>query len=604
MEPRTTALTADFARQVDHPLSKAAFAVFNSGLVGPQTYARDRELIARAHPESCRIDLGWGAEWMGQPPVASGSGWPGPVYDFSWTDAVARTLDEAGVRPYLSYCYVPQPYRPDGGDWRDLAELTGWAALVRSYVADARSRGIRIGYHEVYNEPDLRDERTNEAVFFTGDLEDYLNMYRVTAPAIREADPATPVGGPALALVHPDEHWIPAFLDTVLIEELPLDFFSFHHYGTYTLATAIDKVLAHVDARPGLGEVDVHLNEYNSFPVDYPRGGPQDGPLLAAAMLADFARLLARPGVTKTSWAQFMDSGHDNYSGMIDIDGVAKPVYRAYLAYQDMPVDRFELAGSPDRGTGGFAAAEPGRACVMVWNRSSVDVKTDLAITGLSGHPIAGRLTRIDADHNGSVDEDVTPDLASAQITVTLPRGGTAILHITTDEPTSPPTPAGVTRRVRRRQPHKKSGAWADFDEATTTFRLGGADAPATLPAIGAHIRIVQPQLTVTAEQRRADGSPTTRGTLLVRVDTDASSTDLVFGTLTGRQAPSAPSWLANDLPHHRHNFDASGVAEIDLRGVLGDLSTEVTISVIWLTDEPATFAKVAIAATPPSPHR
>ncbi len=150
-------------------------------------------------------------------------------------------------------------FSPGTKDERDNAanpssnDIKGKAQdLASAVVKGARERGVSVGYHEVYNEPDLRDERTGEAVFYSGDLADYLAVYRAAAPAIAQADPDSPVGGPALALVYPDEHWIPAFLETVLAEQLPLDFFSFHHYGTYTLSAAFKKALRQLDARPEL----------------------------------------------------------------------------------------------------------------------------------------------------------------------------------------------------------------------------------------------------------------------------------------------------------------------------------------------------------------
>src|SRR5690606_17632670 len=115
----------------------------------------------------------------------------------------------AGTRPYWSYCYVPRAARDQGGDWRTMGEDDSvWVQTVEAYVAGLRERGVTIGYHEVYNEPDLRDERTAEPTFFTGDLADYLDLYRATATAIRGTDPAARVGGPALAVTAVHADWL------------------------------------------------------------------------------------------------------------------------------------------------------------------------------------------------------------------------------------------------------------------------------------------------------------------------------------------------------------------------------------------------------------
>ncbi|WP_219418377.1 GH39 family glycosyl hydrolase [Pseudonocardia nigra] len=474
----------DLTQPVDHPLSKSKFAAFNSGLVQAATYRRDKAAFEATRPESVRIDIGWGAEWMEHRRAAARRIDGVIAHDFTELDEIGAFLNEMGVRPYWSYCYVPAPYRPPGGDWRDMDEdPTGWVDTVRAYVEGARTRGVVVGYHEVYNEPDLRDERTGDAVFYGGDLADYLNLYRAAAPAIRRSDPAAPIGGPALASVLHNEHWIPAFLDTVMAEGLPLDFFSFHHYGTHSVRVAVDTVLAQLDARPQLADVEVHLNEYNSYPVDYPRGGLQDGHHLAAAMLADFHRFLATPGVTRVHWAQFLDSGHGNYSGMVDIDGARKPVLSAYEFYQDLPTDRRSLVVEGPPELGGFAAAEPGRAAVLLWNRAPRALRVTGDLTGWPGSDTDAVLRRIDADHDGTGRESL--DHAD-RWTLDLPQGGVALIEL--GRAGAPPRPAGTVRRVRYRYPHRRAGAWADFEEATTTFRLGTAADPHAVPSITAEL--------------------------------------------------------------------------------------------------------------------
>ncbi|MDL4821817.1 GH39 family glycosyl hydrolase [Actinomadura opuntiae] len=515
--PATTAtVRVDPARLADHPLSKTKFAVFNSGIVHAATYRRDEAALRATRPESVRIDIGWGAEWIGYEREISKRTGDGFAYDFSELDEIGTFLNGLGIRPYWSYCYVPAPYQPEDGDWRDLdKDDSDWVEMVRAYVEGARERGVQVGYHEVYNEPDLRDEKTGEAVFFGGDLKDYLQLYRATATAIRRADPDTPVGGPALASVMANEHWIPAFLDVVRAEALPLDFFSFHHYGTHSVKVALAKVLRHLDERPDLGQVEVHLNEYNSYPVDYPRGGIQDGHHMAAAMLADFATLLAVPGLTKVSWAQFLDSGHGNYSGMVTIDGERKPVLSAYEFYQNMPTDRCVLQVDGPAEVGGLAGAEPGRLCVAVWNRASRAVRADLDLGDDTFETVV--LRRIDAEHDGTAAEQ-RPTGRNQRLD--LPRGGVALLEVrTAAQPTAAAAPAGTVRRVRHHYTARTTTSWADLEESTTTFRLGTASDPHAVPVITADLTGCGGSMTVSGRLSGADGGPVSQGDLTVRID-------------------------------------------------------------------------------------
>ena len=334
-----------------------------------------------------------------------------------------------------------------------------WVDLVHAYVGGARDRGVLIGYHEVYNEPDLRDERTGEPVFYAGDLDDYLDLYRRTAVAIRAADPSARVGGPALASVAANSHWLSAFLDMVAAEDLPLDFLSFHHYGTYGLRSAVETVLALLDTYPQFAHVELHLNEYNSYTVDYPQGGLQDGFLLASAFAQDVEYLLGVPRLTRVSWAQFLDSGNDNYSGMITIDGAAKPLYRAYEFLQRMPLDRASVQVDGPEGVGALASTDGAAGAAIVYNRSSRDVTVSLVPDDTSE---ARSVTMIDSTHPGDRSFGLQGD------EIVMERGATALVTF------GPVPSAAPGRRVARtRYDFSPQRGWADVDEGTTTVRMG-----------------------------------------------------------------------------------------------------------------------------------
>jgi hypothetical protein len=98
-------------------------------------------------------------------------------------------------------------------------------------------------------------------------------------------------------------------------------------------------------------------------------------------LLQDFHDLLAYPCLTKVSWAQFLDSGQDNYSGMVSFEGRRKAVFNAYNVYMGMPVDRRRVSVSGSQEVGGMAATDGHRADLVLWNRSDDDqtVSVDLS---------------------------------------------------------------------------------------------------------------------------------------------------------------------------------------------------------------------------------
>lgn len=489
-------MEVDFSLLDGAPISHDRIGLFNSGLVTASTYGRDVSLFARTRPEHLRIDLGWGAEWMPWTRELVTIDERGTSYDFRETDEIAAFLTSVGVRPYWSYCYVPCAVRVPGSDWRTIAgDDAGWVAMVTEYVRGAKERGVQMGYHEIYNEPDLRDERTAEPVFFAGDLDDYLQLYRVTAPAIRKADPRAKVGGPALGSVAANAHWLRAFLDMIAAENLPLDFLSFHHYGSFGLAQSLETVVKILDEYEQFHEVELHLNEYNSFTIDYPQGGLQDSYLLAGAFAEDVEQILNTRRLTRISWAQFLDSGNGNFSGMVDIDGQAKPLFYAYEFLQKMPLDRRETAVSGARGVGALASADAERAAVLLWNRSSTD---QLISVNTVNSPSADATIRlIDADHRG----DTTQVFDGAAFR--LQRGAVACI-----EYGEPAVTAMAERWVRARFHYGANSpeAWTDVDEMTGIVRFGTGPAGVQLRAgydfAGDTVPLFETSITY------ADGSP------------------------------------------------------------------------------------------------
>jgi hypothetical protein len=522
----SASIRIDATRLAAHPLSKERIAVYNSGLVPIERYRRDAGFIAAAAPESLRIDLGWGAEWMPWTREVVEMVDGRPRYDFAETDALADLITAAGVRPYWSYCYVPTAAREPGADWRSMArDDTVWVDTVAAYVAGMAERGVSVGYHEVYNEPDLRDERTGDATFYTGCLEDYLDLYRATSRAIRAADPHARVGGPALALAAINAEWLDAFCRAVVAEDLPLDFVSFHHYGHFGLEGTLRIVREVLAGHPRLRHVELHLNEYNAFSIDYPRGGLQDTHQLASTFAAELPRLLSHRELTRTHWAQFLDSGQGNFSGMVDIDGVAKPVHAVYEFYQRMPIDRVpcEVDGPP--GVGAIASADRTTQAAIVWNRHFADVTVALDLRARDG-AVPLQVVLIDADGVHPAAELPRPD---GRAEITLPTGAVAL--VSSGE--RPPSRAG---RCCWGIPVSTPGTgWSDLDEAGATFRFGAEPTGWTVHGVD-----LLDDLSIRdweVEVKDASGAPASATVVLI----DDSGTRLLAGEPVTRELPELP---------------------------------------------------------------
>lgn len=514
-------VAADFAVSADYPLSKEKFAVFNSGLVPLERYERDIHLYDEVRPESLRIDLWWGGGgWLRQP--VSGS--PNAVhYDFAEMDRLALLLNTHNVLPYWAYCYVPEPLQNPHGDAKTNFENHAlWGEILANFARHARTGDpqIHVGYHEIYNEPD------NHPEFYKGRLADYLKMYRAGATAIRRTDPDAVIGGPSLAF---NDTWVPPFLDFVKKQGLPLDFFSFHYYpssweglyprvpapaeGPKSIEAVLDGLRQDLARHPEFATTESHLNEFNSYRIDYPKGGRQDHYPLASAMLHDYHFFLSRPDLTRVHWAQFMDSGYGNYSGMISIDGHRKALFNAYALYARMPVDRRQLTLHGPRGVEGLASSDPHQAAVLLWNRQPDEQTIQATLAHVPFPQGTLRVYRIDANHaswgDNPANEMLVPvethdDIPTANFAWSgpIPPDGILCLELsdTPDRPHFQASPLARVLRVLHYYPDRSSSAYADFDRTTWIARLGMAHEKCAEARIGALVQHLPPSLTVSIQ--------------------------------------------------------------------------------------------------------
>jgi len=178
-------------------------------------------------------------------------------YDFSRLDGFLQPVFDCGAKPLMSLSYSPKLLiRP--GHSRDEApkDFQQWAELVAATVRHYNvERKVGVKYWELWNEP-----------FGIGHfkLEDYLELYKYTAKAVKQVDPTALVGGPALA-GHP-EHYVAEFLDYCKREHLPVDFLSYHDYKCLPESyAAIARNLRHItDHILGPNHVQLIMDEWNA----------------------------------------------------------------------------------------------------------------------------------------------------------------------------------------------------------------------------------------------------------------------------------------------------------------------------------------------------
>lgn len=161
-----------------------------------------------------------------------------PVYNFAYVDEIYDGLLKNGVRPVVEISFMPVKlafnpldlhvfwYHPNVSppkSWeRWDAYMTAFAQhLVERYGIDE----VAQWYFEVWNEPNID---------FWGGVPrqgSYFELYAHTARDLKRVSLRLRVGGPATAAAS----WIPAFLDYVTKNQVPIDFVSTHGYADDTV---------------------------------------------------------------------------------------------------------------------------------------------------------------------------------------------------------------------------------------------------------------------------------------------------------------------------------------------------------------------------------
>ena len=237
-------------------------------------------------------------------------------YDFAFTDKLFEMLKEYGIEPYfrlgvsIENAHMIKAYRifppADPYKWARICEH-----IVRHYNegwADGYHMGIK--YWEIWNEPD-NEESIELNNMWKGTAEQYYELYVITAKHLKECfGDSIMVGGYASTGLylgymqtmekytgdHVVDHWeeraiyhtkfLRGFLEAVKRENAPLDFFSHHSYLTVWRTEQVQAYCESLLEEYGFGDVEIHLNEWNTDRTVETRGTTQASADVAAMMIA------------------------------------------------------------------------------------------------------------------------------------------------------------------------------------------------------------------------------------------------------------------------------------------------------------------------------
>jgi xylan 1,4-beta-xylosidase len=365
-------------------------------------------------------------------------------YSFFNADLVFDFLLSIGMKPFVELSFMPEAlasgtqtvfhYRANVTPPRDY---TLWATLINKLVAHWVERygvaEVRTWYFEVWNEPNLD-------AFGSGRQDEYFLLYRYTVEAIKAVDRGLRVGGPATA----SNAWIEDFVRFCTRSELAADFISTHHYPTDAFGQPGDDTEAQLsrsrrsvlreqaqEVRRQAGDRPVYYTEWCTS--SNPRDPMHDEPYAAAFVTKTIME--ANGLVQGYSYWTLSDIFEENYFpsvpfhggfGLLNIHGIAKPVYRAYELLHALGTGMLSVDGTHAT-VDAWVVRGAGAATVLLTNyalpRHPIATEAVQVKLGNAAAPVDATVRRIDADHANAKrrwQEMGSPDYLSAETVAEL----------------------------------------------------------------------------------------------------------------------------------------------------------------------------------------
>lgn len=308
-------------------------------------------------------------------------------FDFSRPDLAIATFEKAGVQWYPILCYGAAWFKGRTGPQTD-EERAAFARFAERTVA--RYRG-RVPYWSVWNEPNIPPFWTP-----TPDADGYARLLRVTAAAIRRADPKAKVCAPAIAPTGP---WDQAFAERIfrLGALKDLDVFDYHYYRN---GPPEDEVPAEI------AEIRATMRRYGKEkPIWISETGVStwfDGVEMAerqAALIVRNQLLCLAHGVSRVfyfdlqNWFDDRPETWDTHLGLVKASGERKPSFHAYRTMVREVGPRRVVGPVRTIGKTGtgvlFVDRHTGRFTLAAWTRS-LDGAEDVPIEGLPAATVVG----------------------------------------------------------------------------------------------------------------------------------------------------------------------------------------------------------------------
>ena len=288
------------------------------------------------------------------------------IYSFHNADQIYDFLRSIDMRPIVELSFMPSAL--SSGEQTTFhykanvtppADYGAWATLVSKaashWIDRYGAKEVSMWPMEVWNEPNMKG-------FWTGSKQDYFHLYEITHKALKHVHPQLKVGGPVTA----QNAWIDDFLAFCSKAGVPPDFISTHTYPTDARGSPGDDTKQTLSksklgilrerakrVRKQVGKRSLYYTEWSTS--SNPRDELHDDPYAAAYVMQAMLNMDAL--VDAYSWWTFSDVFEENYFpskpfqggfGLLNIQGIPKPTYRAYQILHGLGEQKLPVKGKHD----------------------------------------------------------------------------------------------------------------------------------------------------------------------------------------------------------------------------------------------------------------
>ena len=331
-------------------------------------------------------------------------------YCFTYLDRVMDAYLENGLEPFLELGFMPEKLAAGEqtifywkGHTTPPKDMNEWTDLVKATLTHLAKRygkeRVEAWPCEIWNEPNLPGFWEN------ADKAKYLELYKATVLAVKEALPGMRVGGPAICGGEGSQQWIFDFLAFCRDEHLPVDFVTRHAYmgqtperkGRYLyhpmsrpedLVAEMRESRRIIDSFPEYKRLPLYITEFNtSYNPFCPIHDTNYNAALCAGLLAQLGDVAA--GYSYWTFGDvFEEQGipsrpfHGGF-GMMANGLIPKPTLWTFAFFAGLKGDaayRDDSALILKTEDGGFDA--------VLWNLDNEEKRFDLCLP-LSGRAVA-----------------------------------------------------------------------------------------------------------------------------------------------------------------------------------------------------------------------